>query len=695
MGTPQYMGPEQFGGKEADARSDIWAFGAVLYEMVTGRKAFQGKSYTSLVGAILGQEPAPMVVKPFTPAWLERLVRRCLAKDPEDRWQSMRDVVLELRSPAVDSGAPAKVSRWPWLLATVATLALLAVLAIHFRQAPPEQPVLTVSINPPANALFNEIALSPDGKLLAFTTAGEVGREPLWVRPLHSLSAQPLAGTGGAANLFWSPDSRWIGFFAQGKLKKIEASGGQAQTICDAGSVAEGGWGGSWSKDGVILYSEDALGLLRVPAQGGTPRLITTLNQARQEKRHAWPVFLPGGRQYLYLIMSSDPSVEGIYLGALDTKERTRLAGERSSAAYAAGPTGDGYLLFVRAGTLMAQPLDSAKGTATGGAVSVAEKVGVEFFRYRASFSVSGNGMLVHHSSRQIGSSQLVWMDRGGKRLATVGEPAYVGAPWLSPDGKQVAFNITDTRDGSTNIWLYDLARGIPTPFTSGRWHRGGGSVWSPDGSRIAFASDREGTFSVYQRMASGAGQEELLVKSGMLAAPNDWSPDGRSLLFMSLHPKTKYDLWLLPMDGERKPVAVIQTEFNELNGAFFPDGRWIAYQSDASGRDEIYVEPYPATGAKQQVSNGGGYWPRWRRDGKELFWLEFDGTMMAAAVSAGQTFQAGVPAPLFETGVTMPFERYSVSPDGQRFLLPMRVGEAGVAGSATLVLNWLAGAKR
>jgi serine/threonine protein kinase len=697
LGTPQYMAPEQFEGKEADARSDIWAFGAVLYEMFTGQKAFQGKSYSSLVGAILSADPRPMSVKPFTPAALERLVRRCLAKDAEDRWQSMRDVVLELQSiAATPAETPQTVPRRKWLWPAIA--ALFAFFAgatgwLLLRPAAP-QPVLTTSILAPDKAAFNEIAISPDGKLLAFSATSDSKRQ-LWVRPLHSLAAQPLAGTEEARYPFWSPDSRWIGFFAQRKLKKIEASGGPAQTLCDGPRSTRGG---SWNQDGVILYSELISGLFRVPAQGGTPRQITTLNLARGENYHLWPMFLPGGRQYLYLITSSDPNVAGIYLGALDSKDRTRLLGDISSAAYAAGPTGQGYLLFVREGTLMAQPLDAARATATGEAFPVAEKVGINTASAtataRGAFSVSGNGMLVYDSSASSGQSQLEWMDRGGKRLATVGELGNVSSPSLSPDGKQVAVSQLDARNTTGDIWLHDLARGIPTRFTFDP-RRDVAPVWSPDGSRIAFASDRENVNNLYQKSASGAGQEELLLKSGNLKVPTDWSPDGRSLLYTEMDPKTRLDVWVLPMEGDRKPVAVIRTEFSERDGAFSPDGRWIAYISDESGRNEIYVQPYPATGAKWQVSKNGGHWPRWRRDGKELFWLGPEGTMMAAAVSAGRTFQSGIVAPLFETGITRPLERYSASPDGQRFLLPMPVEERTGSSSATVVQNWLAGAKR
>ena len=688
LGTPQYMAPEQFEGKEADARSDIWAFGAVLYEMVTGHKAFPGKSYSSLVGAILSAEPAPMAMKPFTPAWLERLVRRCLAKDPEDRWQSMRDVVLELRSPVVDSGGPARASRWPWIaFAAVATLAFLVLAAIHFRERPPEQPVLTMSILPPEKAVFSETVISPDGKLLAFTAISG-GKRQLWVRPLHAPAAQPLAGTEQAEYPFWSPDSRWIGFFAQGKLKKIEAAGGSAQTLCEAAN----GRGGTWSEGGVIVYAELSAGLFRVPAQGGTAVRITTPDRAKGEASHRWPVFLSGGRRYLYEIAASNENTNGIYLASLDSKERVRLVGETSSPGYAERPAGDGYLLFARSETLMAQHFDAAKGAVAGEAFPVAEKVGIDALRGRASFSVSGNGILVYDSGSG-GQMQLAWMDRRGKRIETVGEPVTgLLRPGLSPDQNQVAFALSGPGQ-SVDIWLRNLVRGIVTRFT---FHPGidWAPVWSPDGGRIVFCSSREGAFDLYVKSASGAGQEELLLKTGNNKFATDWGAGGRLLLYQELDPKTKYDRWVLPIEGERKPAAFPRTEFNERDGAFAPDGKWIAYISDESGRGEVYVQPYPATGAKWQVSKDGGHWPRWRSDGRELYWMQEDGTLIAAEVIAGQTLQSGTPAALFETGITDAGERYAVSGDGKRFLVPMPV-EQREGRPVTVVWNWLAGAKR
>lgn len=674
LGTPQYMAPEQFEGEEADARSDIWAFGAVLYEMVTGQKAFQGKSYSSLVGAILATDPAPMAVQPFTPRWLERLVRRCLAKDPDDRWQTMRDVVIELRTPPAETAGAAKASPLPWMaVATVTTLALLATLAVHFREKPAEPPTLTTSILPPDKTFFEAFNLSPDGRLLAFVSSVQ-GKRQLWVRPLRASSAQLLAGTEGAENPFWSPDSRWIGYFAQGKMKKIEAAGGPPQNLCDVGGY---GSGGTWNADGVIVFSQTRGGLWRVAAQGGVPTQLRTIDRSRGHSLHFSAVFLPGGRRFLYLAEGNSEADQGIYWGAMDSQEGTRLVGDLSRPGYAEGPAGEGYLLFVRQGTLMAQRLDAEKGTISGEPFPVAEKV--------SRFSVSGNGLLVYQSGFRP-PVQLTWTDRGGKRLETVGEETdSLLRMGLSADEKHVAYQVKD------DIWLRDLERGIATRLT----FRGGNApVWSPDGTRVAFQSASEGISHLYVKSSGGAGQEQVLLKSEFAKVVTDWGGGGRLVLYSEYDPKLRDDLWILPMEGEKKPLAFLRTEFHERQGAFAPDAKWIAYTSDESGRDEIYLQPYPATGVRWQVSKDGGHWPRWRRDGNELYWLAENGTMMATEVSLGPMMKTGNPYELFYLGVTHPFERFAVSGDGKRFLVPIPLDQ-GQGRPVTLVQNWLAGAKR
>lgn len=440
------------------------------------------------------------------------------------------------------------------------------------------------------------------------------------------------------------------------------------------------------------MYAELNSGLFRVPAKGGTPARITTPEQAEGETWHRWPVFLPGGRRYVYLVNGS-ATVMGIYLGALDSKERARLAREFWSPGYAEGPGGEGYVLFVRERTLMAQRFDANKGELAGEAFRVAEKVGVDAARGRASFSASRNGILVYESGSG-GLSQLIWVDRRGKRLEAVEEP---GAgplyPSLSPNGKQVAFTLFSAGQ-SAAIWVRDLARRTTTRFT---FHPAEEfyPVWSPDGTRIVFSSNRGGTVHLFEKSASGAGQEDLLLQTKNLKVATDWVAGGQSLLYFEVDPKTKSDLWLLALQGQRKPTPLLRTESNEGQGAVAPDGKWIAYDSDQSGRNEIYVQPYPAMGAKWQVSKDGGHGSRWRRDGKELYWLDEDGTLMAAEVSLGPAFQSRMPQPLFETGITHPFERYAVSADGKRFLVPVPLEHREENRSATVVVNWLAAAKR
>ncbi len=681
IGTPQYMAPEQFEGKEADARSDIWALGAVLYEMVTGQKAFQGKSYSTLVGAILATDPQPMSVKSFTPAWVERLVRRCLSKDPEGRYFSMHDIVLDLRTPPVESAASAKANHWPWVVAACLAVVLSALAVVRFRESSPELPMRITYILPPDKAEFNETAISPDGKLLAFTATSE-GKQQLWVRPLRSLAAQPLAGTERAADPFWSPDSRWIGFFAGGKLKKIEATGGLAQALCDLSATR----GGTWNAEGIILFGDESFGLSRISALGGMPSPVTTSNQAK-EGLHGSPVFLPGGRRFLYRIAGTKDATAGIYVGSLDTRERTRLVGDTSTPGFS-----EGHLLVVRQGTLMAQRLDADRGAVFGQPFPVAEKVGRDALRGRERFSVSGNGLLVYESGGGEWS-QLTWLDRGGKQLEAVAAPIHgLIHPQFSPDEKQLAFIQTDDQNG--DIWTRDMARGISTRFTSDPAFEGY-PLWSPDGRRMVFSSNREGPYDLYIKGISGASHEQPLLKTANRKFATSWTADGHLLLYHDVDPITKDDLWVLPMEGERKPSVFLRTTSDEGHGAFSPDGKWIAYQSNESGRFEIYVQPYPATGAKWQVSKDGGNMAAWRRDGKEIYWLE-ESALMAAEVKSGPVFQPGVPQQLFETGIRkIRNERYAVSGDGKRFLVPLPVMETVAIRPTTVVENWLAVAKR
>ncbi len=507
------------------------------------------------------------------------------------------------------------------------------------------------------------------------------------MRSLNAGTAQLLAGTVQALDPFWSPDSRWIGFNGGANLKKIPAAGGPVQDIAD-GIVLRGA---AWSNEGSILFANLHSGLHRVPDQGGTPVAVTWLDRTRGETAHRWPVLLPGARPYLFLILGGDANTTGIYLGSMDTKERTRLAGDNTSPGYAMGPAGEGYLLLVRQRTLLAQRLDAERGTLTGEAFPVAENVGTDGPRGVARYSVAGAGLLTYASGGGD-SMKLTWLDRAGAVLETVGERVDgVARIALSFDEKRMGF--TRFSGSNEDIWVRDLARSFATRFT---FHPTGETypVWSPDGSRMVFSFNREGPFDLYTKGASGIVQEEPLLKTANNKIASSWSADGRSLLYNEVDPKTKRDLWVLPMKGERKPVVFLRTDFDEREGVFSPDSKWIAYASDESRRFEVYVQPYPAPGAKSQVSKDGGARPRWRRDGKEIYWLTESGTLLAAEVTAGPAFQSATPQRLFETRIASLSERYAVSADGKHFLLPLPV-ESDANRPLTVVQNWLAAAKR
>ena len=716
LGTFQYMSPEQFHGCDADARSDIFAFGAVLYEMATGQKAFTGKSQASVMAAILDFDPPPISTRqPMSPLSLDRLVSTCLAKDPEERWQTAHDVMLQLKAIAAEAapspkiektkGRPVLGERIAWTAAALAVVAAALLAMLYFRSPPAE--LIKLSLLPPEKATFQHIAISPDGRRLAFTAADASGKTQLWGRGLNALSAQALNGTDGAAYPFWSPDSRFIAFFAQGKLKKIESSGGPPQTLSDASD----GRGGAWSREGVIVFARSAIeSLFRVPGAGGETKPVTSLDLSRQEISHRWPHFLPDGRHFLFLAIAGGQEKRGIFVASLESgpesKDRRRLLGDDSSmAAYAAAPSGSGYLLILRDRTLMAQAFDAGKLKLEGEPIPVAEQVGLDVTR-RAAFSVSETGALVYDTSESSTSSQLAWFDRSGKRLGAVGPPGVFMSASLSPDQTRVAVDRLDPQGGTTDVWLHELARGINTRFTFDP-KNDYIPVWSPDGRWIAFSSLRDGADNLYKKISSGAGKDELLLKSPERKIATDWSSDGRFLAYQQLDPKKKWDLWILPLEGPEgaagKPMLYLQTEFNETYPTFSPNPegvregapRWIAYTSDESANQQVYVQPFPASGAKWQISSNGGSRPQWRRDGKELYYVAADRKLMAAGVEiGGATFQAGTPRPLFETRLG-PLQFFAAVADGQRFLMPAPVEEEISSTPATVVLNWTSGLRR
>jgi Tol biopolymer transport system component len=704
LGTVQYMAPEQLEGKDADARTDIFALGAVLYEMSTGKKPFSGTSQASLISSIMSAEPPPISqLQPLTPPALERVVRLCLAKDPESRWQTAHDIKLQLDGIApsgsqVGLPAPAASVRkgrvWPlWIAIALLSLAALLPWVIRDREpAPSDAPVTRFAVLPPENTSFlggdfDPVTVSPDGRRLALVaTSGS--RRRIWIRALESVTAAPLAGTDGAFYPFWSPDSRFVGFFANGKLKKIEASGGPAQTLCDAPD----GRGGAWNRDGVILFARRRIGepLYRVSSSGGAPVPVTRLEPSRQESAHRWPRFLPDGRHFLFLAtISTRHPRNGIYVGSLDSKETRLLISVDSNVAYS--PTG--HLLFVRDQTVMAQPFDAERLRLSGEAVPVVERMPQALASSLSPFSVSENGVLAYWTGDT--HKELVWFDRAGSRLGSLGSASDISEHSLSPDEKRVALKRPDARSGASVIWLMDVSRGITSRLTVGRLEESF-PTWSPDGTQIVFISNRNGPEDLYRKDTRTTGPDELLYKSDVVHKhPLDWSRDGRFILYHIRQPRTGDDIMALPLFGSREPFPVLATEFEERHAQFSPDGRHLAYASDETGVYEIYVQPFPGPGEKLQISTQGGVQPRWRRDGREIFYVAPDGRLMAAPLSPRSgSLSVGDSRALFQTAILPDapgaMAAYTVTADGQRFLISVPPSETRVS-PATVVLNWAA----
>jgi len=692
LGTAAYMSPEQARARPLDKRTDIWSFGCVLYELLAGRPAFSGETVSHILVAILERDPDWTALPGGVPGKVRDLLHRCLERDRDRRLRDIGDARFDLEARPDEPPAPAPAKRLPlgWAAATaaatVATVALAVILAL---QKPPAESTTRFQVLPPDKATSLEYpTISPDGRRLAFVATVE-GKALLWVRPLDSLAARPLAGTEDAAYPFWSPDNRFLAFFAQGKLKKVDVSGGPPQTLCNAEIPSRGG---AWNSDGTILFGAgNRAPLRRVPAAGGLPAPVTALDSAT-ELSHRWPHLLPGGR-FLYWAFAPDREKGAVVIASLDdkpdSKDHRRLLAGDSMAAYSAG-----HLLFEREGALMAQPFDVSRLQFRGDPFPVLQQVGrIPGTPGWVSFSVSSEGTLAYRTGGSI-KTQLAWFDRAGKELGKLGSPEEIFAPKISPDQKRVAVFRRDAQ-GLPDVWLLEPARDTSTRFT---FHAAadGVPVWSPDGSRIVFYSNRDGAGNLYQKISSGAATEELLLKSGESKIPSDWSSDGRFLLYMvSAGGNTGYDLWVLPMEGERKPIPVLQTEFNETLGQFSPDGRWIAYQSTESTPPQVYVMGFPKSGGKFQVSTNGGVRPRWRRDGKEIYYLGPDRKLMAVEVKAtATTFETGRPRELFQTRVVTapPFSHtYDVTADGQRFLMNT-VLEAEGPPPITVVMNWARG---
>jgi Tol biopolymer transport system component len=704
LGTAAYMSPEQAKGKVVDKRADIWAFGCILYECLTGKRAFKGETVTEMLAAILRGEPDWQEL-PETPSNIRFLLRRCLEKDMSMRFHCAADVRIEIEEVHDIGKAAARAKRpWPWLAWVVTVVAvavaLAAVIVPRMTPQPPTPALARFAVTaPPGMTVVADgasIAVSPDGRRLAFIAADSTGMPQLCIRNLDSLSAQLLPGTENALLPFWSPDSRFIAFFAEGKLKKVPVGGGSPEVICDAPS----GRGGSWSKNGMIIFAPQAMGpLLMIPADGGNAVEITKPDSSRHETGLRFPCFLPDGRHYLYVSLPRKREGFDVYLGELDSKQPTRIM----AAGGAPVPAVTGYLLLVRGNRLVAQEFDRLRLRPTGRIVPLDDAPPGSSFDGAPLLSASENGVLIH-TATNLPNTQLVWFDRMGRSLGSVPlPPAGYGSPSISADGRWATISKTNSPT-SSDLWLVDLQRAVTTRLTfDGLLATSGGAgataVWSPDGSRVAYMCNRSGLYDVYQVLTNGTGKPEPLVQSDVVfKTPVTWSPDGKYLVWSQNVEPTQWDLWLLPMQGDRKPVPYLCTPFDENTAAISPDGRWLAYDSNETGRTEIYVRSFPEPREKHRVSVSGGTAAQWSQDGRELlFWTSGQmaytvGSIFTVDVQTSPSFKAGTPRLLFTPRQDL--VGIAATADLKRFLAAVPV-EGSAPPSITVMLNWQAGLKK
>ena len=738
-----YRSPEQVRGEAPDWRSDVFSYGALLYEMASGRRAFPGEG-AELNDAILEQPAAGLMAKSPIHAAMEAVIAGCLEKDPSRRRQRIQNAVIELKlagrslphmaevpnqpprrpvgvgmaagpqrtaQPAARVEGP-KVPRGPgyfipephaptdalrrrfWAIgAGLVALVILSITGFLYLLQRPAAPVLRFAVPPPEHTSYpGTPSISPDGRFLTFSALGPEGQRMLWLRPLDALHANVIPGTEGGFAPFWSPDSSYIAFFANKSLKKVRTSGGAPEIVCASEAMPGGG---AWNHNGVILFAPSlADGLYRVPENGGTPQVVLKLDSSKYERSYLWPQFLPDDQHFVFYVQTDLTNTTGVYAGMLDPPEHHRLFSSETNAVYSGGAAGgsskSGYLLFIHDRRLMEQSFDISNLAMEGDPFTLADDIGALRSMALAPISVSATGILVYQSAGQP-TKQLVWLDRGGKQAGQVAEPGNYGPPRISPDGARAAVAKLEQDGVTADLWIIDV-NGNATRFTPASQHEGS-PVWSPDGSKIAFFSNLEGVFDIYVKPTDGEGRAELFYRSTLPKYPTDWSRDGRYILFGVISPNTRMDVWAIST-ADRKAAPILDTIYAEGSAALSPDGRWLAFQSNQSGRDEVYVQPFEGAtaGTKRRwlISSGGGGLPRWRGDGLEIFYITSGGRMMAATLHpAGGELQFDPPHMLFQTRpIPQEWNLYDVSADGQRFLLNLPL-EWSSATPITVVTNW------
>jgi Tol biopolymer transport system component len=698
MGTVGYMSPEQVRGKPADARSDIFSFGAILYEMLSGRRAFKGESDADTMSAILKEDPQDLSAgDPSVPPGLARIIRHCLEKDPARRFQSSSDVAFALETISEGSGdvvagtLEPQARRVPhaflWGIAGLLVGAIVALLLPIGRGSPaalPGWPIRFEIAAPPDHRLVGSMALAQDGSRLVFGARQPGGPVMLWLRVLGDSSAERLPGTEGAEQPFFSPDGRSVGFFANGELKRIEIAGGPPRTIV---SITPDDRGASWGADDRIVFAPAAHGpLMQISASGGTATPATTLDQGRNEGTHRWPCFLPDGRHFLYYASVASGQEPGdLYVGEIGSSRVKRLT-EASSLAVFASP---GYLMFVRGSTLVAQAFDAERLELSGEPVPLGVDLpSTSWTSGQRALSASFDGLLSWYTPPGA-LGQPVLVDRRGHDLGRPAESGSWYSPRLSPDGTRLVMSRATVNKATGDLWVIDLSRNVATRMTLDPGDETN-AIWSPDGTRLAFYSDRDGPGDLYVMRADQPGSEERLLASADPKFPQSWSPDGRFLIYLINTRQNREDLWLLPLEGDRKPMSFLATPFSEASARFSPDGRWVAYESDVSGAPEIYVRPFHDPGGTWRVSSGGGRTPTWRGDSREIYFVTPDSTMMAAQVTGVAPFRTASPVALFKiVSLESPDTHYDVFPDGKRFLVNQRISSKEEP--INVLVNWAA----